>query len=161
MGLATAVGLCWKTLASSIPGFSPVPGTNVIHVGSRDFSSDEKRLFDQAGVKVITAEAIRQGGLRAVLDTALEELRTRVDKIYLHFDLDVLDPEVALANEFAPPNGLTVEQVEQAIVLTGDRFKICASAIASYDPRFDEEGEMIRAGTRIIKTVLKAASEQL
>lgn len=161
MGLATAVGLCWKTLASSIPGFSPVAGTDVIHVGARDFSSDEKQLFDRSGVKVITAEAIKQTGLRAALDKALEALRTRVERIYLHFDLDVLDPEVAQANEFAPPNGLTVEQVEQAIVMIGERFKICASTIASYDPRFDEEGQTMRAGTRIIKTVLKAASEQL
>src|SRR5215208_4203564 len=28
MGLATAVGLCWKALASSIQGFNPVPGGN-------------------------------------------------------------------------------------------------------------------------------------
>ena len=158
MGLATAVGLCWKTLAASIPGFSPIPGINVIHIGSRDFSSDEKQLFDQTGVRVITAEAIRESGLRAVLDTALEALLPRIDRIYLHFDLDVLDPAVARANEFAPPNGLTVEQVEQAIALIGDRFKICASAIASYDPRFDKEGQALRAGIGIMQAVLKAAA---
>jgi arginase len=158
MGLATAVGLCWKTLALSIPGFNPVPGSNVIHVGSRDFSSDEAALFAQEGVTVITAEIIRQSGLQAVFGSALEALRARADRIYLHFDLDVLDPGVAPANEFAPPDGLAVEQVEQAIALAADRFEICAGAIASYDPRFDGEGHMMRAGIQIIKAILQAAS---
>ena len=36
MCLATAVGLCWKALARSIPGFKQISGTNVIHCGSRD-----------------------------------------------------------------------------------------------------------------------------
>jgi arginase len=160
MGLATAVGLCWKTLASSIPGFRPVPGANVIHVGSRDVSSDEMCLFDQSGVKVITAENIEQNGLSALLDTALEALLPRVDSVYLHFDLDVLDPEVACANEFAPPNGLTIEQVEEAIELIGNKCKVSASGLAAYDPRFDEDGRTLQAGTRIIKTVLKTVREQ-
>lgn len=161
MGLATAVGLCWKNLASSIPGFSPVSGANVIHLGSRDFSSEEKMLFDQAGVKVITAEAIKQVGLESTLETALDMLQSRVHRIYLHFDLDVLDPELAPANEFAPPDGLTIEQVEQAIGLIGDRFKICASAVASYDPRFDKGGQIMSSGIRIIKAVLGASGGHL
>jgi arginase len=160
MGLSTAVGLCWKTLASSIPGFTPIPGSNVIHVGSRDFSSDEEQLFKQADVKIVTAEIIKQTGLRKALEPALEALRARVDRIYLHFDLDVLDPELAPANEFSPPNGLTVEQVEESIRLVGEWFKICGTAIASYDPRYDKEGQTMEAGTRIILEVLTAASEK-
>jgi arginase len=157
MGLATAVGLCWKALAFSIPGFAPVPGPNVIHVGSRDFSSDEAALFDQAGVQVLTARDIERGGLRVTFGPALAALRARADRLYLHFDLDVLDPEVAKANEFAPPDGLTVEQVEEAVALAGASFSICAGAVASYDPRFDEDGRAAGAGTRIIRAVLKAA----
>lgn len=35
MGLAIAVGRCWSGLASSIPGFSPLPEANVVLVGIR------------------------------------------------------------------------------------------------------------------------------
>jgi arginase family enzyme len=46
---------------------------------------------------------------------ALADLRSRVFRIYLHFDLDVLDPEGAPANEFAPPDGLTVSEIQEAM----------------------------------------------
>ena len=73
LGLARAVGLCWKTLASSIP--------NVIHVGCSDTNDDEKRLFDQAGVCVITAELVNQKDLPEMLGPALNRMWTCVETI--------------------------------------------------------------------------------
>lgn len=158
MGLATIAGLCWKGLAASIAGFHSISGRNIIHVGARDFSAEEKELFDLAGVAVVGAETIRRSGLREALESPFEVLRARVGRIYLHFDLDVLDPEETPANEFAPPDGLTVEQVEESIQMIGERFGICACGIASYDPRCDDQNKTLEAGVTIIKRVLEMSS---
>ena len=153
MGLATAAGLCWRKMAASIPNFIPIPGRDILHVGGRDFYPEEKALFEQSGGTIIGAEAIRRSGVQAALESALNALRSRVSRIYLHFDLDVLDPEVTPANEFAAPNGLSVEQIQEAIQLIGERFTICASGIASYDPQYDK-GAVLEAGITIMKNIL-------
>lgn len=157
MGLATAAGLCWRKMADSIPNFSPIPGSNILHVGGRDFDAEELTLFKRAGGTIVGADRIRQSSVSAALGPALEILRSRVSRLYLHFDLDVLDPELAPANEFAAPEGLTVAQVEEAIQMIGERFKICASGLASYDPQCDKGNEVLRAGVAIMKTVLADA----
>jgi arginase len=154
MGLATAVGLCWRKLAASIPGFTPVAGKNVIHVGVRDHSDDERRLFAESGVTVIEAEAINRLGVVKALEPAVTKLSAQVSRIYLHFDLDVLDPAQYPANEFVPPDGLTVEQVVQSIEMIGKRIRIEASAIASFDPVYDKTGMTLHAGKQIIEAVV-------
>jgi arginase len=154
MGLAIVAGLCWKTLAASVPTFSPIPAVNVLHVGGRDFEQEERALLDSCGVTVVGAEGIRRSGVRAALAPELQALRRRVEAIYLHFDLDVLDPQEAPANEFAPPDGLTLSQVEQALRMIGEQFRILASGIASYDSHSDRDDRALRAGVRIMQTIL-------
>jgi arginase len=158
MGLATAAGLCWGKMAASIPNFSPIPGRNILHVGGRDFYPEEKALFERSGGTIVGAETIRGSSMSAALEPALEALRSRVARIYLHFDLDVLDPGRAPANEFAAPDGLTVSQVQEAIRMIGERFTVCASGIASYDPQCDKKDEVLRAGVTIMKSVLAGAT---
>ena len=155
MGLATAVGLCWKKLAASIPGFTPIDGKNVIHVGVRDYSEDERQLFAGSGVAVIEAEAINRLGVSKAFESSLQKLRTSVERIYLHFDLDVLDPEKYPANEFSPPDGLTVEQVVDSVEIIGSRFEIAACGIASFDPKCDKADMTLHAGQQIMEAVLR------
>jgi arginase len=154
MGLATAAGLCWEKMAASIPNFRPVSGRNILHVGGRDFYPEEKALFEQAGGTIIPAGAIRQTSMPEALELSLKALRSRVSRIYLHFDLDVLDPELAPANEFAAPDGLSLAQVQEAIQMIGERFTICASGIASFDPQCDKNDEVLAAGIKIMKCIL-------
>jgi arginase len=157
MGLATAVGLCWKKLAASIPGFAPLEGKNVIHIGVRDYSEDERRLFSQSGVAVLEAETIRREGVVETLNAAIRDIGSRIQRVYLHFDLDVLDPQEWPANEFAPADGLTVEQIVKSIELLGSNFNIVACGIASFDPTIDQASKTLPAGVQIIETVLGAA----
>ena len=42
-------------------------------------------------------------------------LNERVDAVYLHIDLDVLDPALAPANHYNQPDGLTPAEVAEAI----------------------------------------------
>ncbi len=154
MALATAAGLCWKKMAASIPDFRPVSAASILHVGGRDFYPEEKTLFEESGGTIVGAETIRRSGIEKALNSALNALRVRVPRIYLHFDLDVLDPAEAPANEFAAPNGLSVSQIEKAIEMIGARFTISACGVASYDPRYDRRNVVLRAGLKVVKSVL-------
>ena len=154
MGLATAAGLCWEKMAASIPNFKPVWGRNILHVGGRDFYPEEQALFEQSGGSIIPASVIRKTSMREALELCLKDLGTRVSRIYLHFDLDVLDPTIAPANEFAVPDGLSLSQVQEAIQMIGKQFTICASGIASYDPQYDKKDKILTSGIEIMKSTL-------
>lgn len=156
MSLATATSRCWSALAATIPGFSPIPDANVIHVGVRDLDPAEKVLLDNSAITVLDAEQIKRTGVSYALEPALAALRGRIDRVYLHLDLDVLDPEAATANQYAVPGGLMVNQVEEAIGLVARHFPICASAITAYDPAFDPGNRMPSAAIRFAQWLLQS-----
>jgi arginase len=154
MGLAVAAGLCWKKMAASIPNFRPVAGEKILHVGGRDFDSQERILFRRKGVTVIDAAEIKQRDVTNALHPAIENLKSRVSCVHLHIDLDVLDPAEAPANEYATPGGLGVEQSLEAVNLLRENFKIVSLTIAAYDPKCDPEGKTRRAGFRLMRKIL-------
>jgi arginase family enzyme len=54
MGLATALGLCWHQLASSVPGYEPVQPEVTFLLGARDLNEPEggadNRISDHADI---------------------------------------------------------------------------------------------------------------
>ena len=127
MGLAIAAGYCWRKLAATIPGFRPTPPTHIVHVGGRDFDSLEAELLAQSGVNIISSEQMRRDA-KGVVSSILNSLGNRFQTVYVHIDLDVLDPATTPANSYAGrvPDGLTAEQVQTAIKLISEQFQIAA-----------------------------------
>jgi arginase len=150
MGISTLVGQCWRKLARRIPDFVPVPGARVLLVGSRDVEPDEEELLDRVGVhRVAALEDLR---------SALESLSGTVDGVYVHLDLDVLDPTEAVANQWTPPGGLTTEQLERAIREIQQHMPVKAFGIASYDPDCDRNQAALRAACVAATSIVGEAS---
>jgi arginase len=145
MGLAIAVGRCWKAMAMGVPGFAPVPEENVVMAWVRELDGAEQERLDASGVAVVGAHLIEKQGFRA-LAAVLDELKTRVSRVYVHVDLDVLDArKVGKANEFAAEGGPDAEELQAALGMVRERFEVAAAGIASYDPVFDADGRVLRA----------------
>jgi arginase len=153
MGLAIAVGHCWKTMARGVPGFSALPEENVVIVGVREVDPAERGRLDASGVAVVGAHLIEKQGLRA-LAVALDDLKTRVGRVYVHLDLDVLDAgKVGKANEFATEGGPDVEELEAALGMVRERFEVAAAGIAPYDPAFDTDGRILYASLACVRVL--------
>jgi arginase len=155
MALATAVGRCWGKLAATVPGFRPVPETQVVLLGAHDFDVDEHVLLDSSAVSLIDAERIRKHGLRAALEPRLSKIQTDTGRAYLHIDLDVLDPAEARANHFAPTGGLTLAELLGIVGFVRERFAVAATAITAYDPQYDEGDKAVRAAVDVIRELSK------
>lgn len=153
MSLAMAAGRCWKPLLGTIPGFGPVPETNIVHIGARDLDPEEEKLMRQSGMAlVLPGETIRER-----VRMAFDELSHRVSRLYLHVDIDVLEAGEARANQFAVSGkGVSVEDIEAVIRMAKDRFEVCAGAIASFAPEYDKEDQVLRAGIRIVEAFVAA-----
>ena len=80
----------------------------------------------------------------------LNAMAGKVRRVHVHLDLDVLDPDaVNPANEFAPQRGLRAEEVEACIWAIRERFEVTSATVASYDPSFDREGRVLKAGVTL------------
>jgi arginase len=137
MGIAILTGRCWRNLAASIPGFEPIPGDRIVLVGARDLEPAEEALLADAGVRCLSrAEDIRP------------ELLPQ--PVYVHLDLDVLDPAEAVANQWPTPGGLTAASIAHAL----SRLPVKAAGIASYDPAADSDGRAARAAATLLEALL-------
>jgi arginase len=137
MALAVLTGRCWREIASTIPGFAPVPDTNVVLAGARDLDPAEEILLEESEVRVVRGTAIRTAGVVAALGPALEALSARVRRLHFHLDADVLDEGEARANMFAAPDGLSISELTEVARLTAERFEIVSAAVTAYDPAID------------------------
>ena len=153
MALAMLTGRCWKALTGSLPGFEPVPESRVCLVGTRDVDPLEQELIDGGEVEQVPADDVDSG-----LGPVLDRFRESVTGVYLHLDLDVLDPSVGMANEMAAPGGLTVAQAVGAIAAIGRASPVKAVAVTAYDPACDHIGSVARAAFRLLDAVLASAS---
>jgi arginase len=156
MALAVATGRCWTSVAATIPGFRAVPDACVVLVGARDLDPAEGKLLDTSDVTQLPPPRFR-----ALFDSALDDLASRVTDVYLHVDLDVLDPAEGRVNVYAAPGGLRIDEVVRAIGDIGRRFAIRAAALTAYDPAFDGDGRVQAAGGRIARAIVDAASLRL
>jgi arginase len=93
----------------------------------------------------------------AGLTLALDRMRQRVHDIYVHIDLDVLDPAThGPANVFAAPDGLTVDQLASVLRSAASRFRVRAAALTAYDPSLDDDGRMCRAALALLEALADA-----
>jgi arginase len=145
MGLAMLLGDGWGELRATIEGLRPVPAENALLVAARDLEPTEADRVDASELRRADA---------GTLETALDELATRVDAVYVHIDLDVIDPSVARANVLAVEGGLETEQLEQALAAISGRFEIAAAALTAYDPSQDHENRIPAIGARLARQLL-------
>jgi arginase len=152
MALAMATGRCWIQLLERLPGFEPVASSNVLLLGARDLDPLEASLLVESRVTLL-----QPGEVDAGLAPALGRMRRRVRDVYVHVDLDVLDPAThGRANAFAAPDGLTVDQVVSALRITARRFRVRGAALTAYDPAFDGDGRMCRAALALLEALADA-----
>jgi arginase len=103
-------------------------------------------LLDQAGVRRV--ETVGE------MTNELQALVTLVEQIYLHVDLDVLDPAEATSNQWTPPGGINLQTLLDAIAEVRKRANLASLGIASYDPAVDQNGRALSAALDVVKVTL-------
>jgi arginase len=147
MPISILTGKAWRTLASSVPGFMPVPGDHIALFGARDLEPAEETLLKDVGVaRMTTAEELSNW----LLIEAKE-----FEQVYVHVDLDVLDPSVATANQWTPPNGISPEVLKDAIAAVREHAKVGALGIASYDPQSDKNGKALSVAVDAVQQLFE------
>jgi arginase len=156
MGLSILTGTGWRAMRETVPGYRPVPESNVVLVGIRDINPPEQaRLHASAVAVVLPTDAAER------IAPPLDRLRGRVADAYVHLDLDVLDPSEGRANEYAAPGGIATADVARIIDAVGSRLVIRGAAVTAYDPEADSEGRIPEAAATLMTRIATAAEAKV
>jgi arginase len=145
MSLSMVAGHCWRQLTDSVAGFKPVSEERIILIGARDFDNLEEKNFSPSAIRLITPEILKANA------KDLSGHLTPMESIYLHIDLDVIDPNYVRVNEYSTEGGLTPDELCEAIAFIKKQYSISAVAFTAYDPSYDPEKKV----PGIVKQVLE------
>jgi arginase len=146
LALTILTGSAWRTLRETIPGFEPVDERDVVLAAVRDLEPYQRDFLERSAVRSVP-------GAMDGLEAALDALRGRVDRVYLHLDLDALDADEARANPYAAPGGPSLDALLGAIDAVFERFTVAAAALTAYDPTCDSDGRAGEAARALLARV--------
>lgn len=144
MGLAMLTGRGWRALRHTIPGHRPIPERNVILAATRDLEPYQRRRLELSQLIQVPGEIDANA-----FDRAIADLSQRVERVYLHVDLDSIDSAEARANKYAAAGGPSLDRLSDSVGRVCQRFRVAAAAITAYDPELDDDERTLRAARRI------------
>lgn len=112
-------GSCFGLLENRFP----LKAVQIIHIGGREFDAAEERFINTSGIRAYTVQDIRAGRI------SVENLANHV---YVHLDLDVLDPSDFPYTPLPVANGLYSEEVFW--ILEHFKDKLVGLGIYEYKP---------------------------
>ncbi len=155
MPVATACGKCLSSLRERSGLRVPLQSPDVIMVGLRELDPPERQAIEADGIVTLSAEDLVTGSER--MHWAMRHLSDREGLIYVHVDLDILDPEVAPAAGLPARGGITGAQLGAGLAELMAYPKVGALALVSYSPDRDPDG----ATRREVMTAILGATAGL
>jgi arginase len=129
MPVATAAGLGLRNLRTTSTLDPPIPADRIVLVAARDLDSLENELLDQHHVSRLSVADVRTRSER--LRAEMERLSAEAALIYVHIDMDVLDPKEVPGHPLTVPDGPTSAELGQALTEMFRYAKVAALGIAS------------------------------
>lgn len=127
--------------------FSVLRPEQAILVGGRDFDPAEAAFIQSTNLAMVAVEDVLEHGF-APLDA---ELRLRkADKVYIHLDLDVLDPSEFGYVSYNVPNGFSVQCLADLISRLSNQYSVVGMSVTEFVPEgmkgLEQIQGFIRAG---------------
>ncbi|MFX1283351.1 MAG: arginase family protein [Promethearchaeota archaeon] len=160
MGLAIATGQCFQDISNIIENMRPIQESWTLHVGARDLDPEERELLESTEVLVVENVTLKEKGIQDGLLPKLLDLRSQTQDVYLHIDIDVIDPSVAPGVDFPASEGLLLDEMEIALKLIGENFQIKAAALTAYNPEKDIANKTLHVGFKLLQIILKIIENQ-
>lgn len=110
----------------------PVPVGRVVLAGTRAFDEAEAAWVAEQGIRVLPPDELTADTLVAAIEG------TGASAVYLHIDLDVLDPAEFSSLGYPEPFGVTTATLLESIRAVRGRFELAGAAICEFAPATPE-----------------------
>jgi arginase len=154
MPVAVAAGHALTNLRRTAGLLEPLPIEDILWAGVRDLDPLEAERFDEYQVRRVSVDDLRTRS--SALGDAMASLAEQVEAIYVHVDMDVLDPAEVPGHSLAVEGGPTSRELADAIALMFDEPKTRALGIASTPAgSLDAEGLSRQAALNLIEGAIR------
>jgi arginase len=158
MPVAISCGLCLTRLRMTC-GLDPaLPTKYVTFAGLRDLDPLEQELIDRHQMERITVEEIK--ALSSNVRKQMDRLSSLTDRIYVHVDLDVLEPSEMPGAGLPVPDGPTAKELAAALKVMFECPKAAAFGVASYPAGRDPEGIGLKSVFVLIEGVIRGVQSR-
>jgi arginase len=156
MPVAIAAGHALHNLRKTTGLDEPLPMSHIMWGGVRDLDPLEADRFREYEVRQVSVRDIRE--INENFRNQFRALADAVDVIYVHVDMDVLEPDEVPGHGLAVPDGPSSKALAAAIGTMFENPKTVALGIAS-TPSFnaDPDGVSRRAALNLIEGAIKGA----
>ena len=159
MPVAIAAGHALHNLRRTTGLVEPLPMDHIMWGGVRDLDPLEAERFREYEVRQVSVDDIRN--ISENFRRQFAALAQEVDVIYVHVDMDVLEPDEVPGHGLAVPDGPSSEALAAAIAVMFENPKTAALGIAS-TPSFnrDPDGRSRRAALNLIEGAIRGANSR-
>lgn len=155
MPLAALAGRCLPALAAAAGLRGPVDEGRIALLGARDLDPLERAALEASPVAVLAPERLR-GDLGA-LDGALGRAAAG-GPVYLHIDVDVLDPAEMPGVVYPTPGGLSLPELEALLRTVRARGAPAAVTLTAVNLADGHEEAILDAAVRVARAALAEPS---
>ena len=148
MPVAIATGRALQNLRLDATLDPPLRDEDVVMGGVRLTDPLEQDLLDHSKIQQLSVSDIRQ--ITPAVWTQLDRLNAQVDKLYIHIDMDVLDPREVSMHVNKVPGGPSSEELAHLLEQIFARYPKATSVGFATIPPSDPGGLSIAALNRMI-----------
>lgn len=158
MPVAIATGLCLERLRQQCGLEVPLRSEYVTMAGVRATDPLEQEIIDQSNIHHITVEELRH--LSPAIGNEMTRLSKLTDLIYIHIDLDVLDPVEVPGHGLTAKGGPTSKELGACLEHMFTFPKAAGLGIACYPVGQDPQGIALRSVYTLIEHAIRGAKQQ-
>ncbi|WP_008317626.1 arginase family protein [Leptolyngbya sp. PCC 6406] len=111
--------------------FSTLRAEQVFLIGAREFDAPEKSFVQQKKLSIFSAESINDGDIDRLF---LMLDKTNADKLYIHLDLDVIEPEEFPHVACPTSGGIYIERLRDLLVGLRNNFDVVGCSVLEFLP---------------------------
>lgn len=153
MPVAISTGLCLHHIRRASGLEPPLPMSYVTMLGVRDTDPSEQYLIDTYRIPQITVEDVKTQSSR--ITEEIDRLAALTDLIYVHIDLDILDPSVMPGLNTPVDGGPTAEELSKILETTFKHQKVEGLGLASYPADKDPDRIGLKSIFKLVKGAVK------
>jgi arginase len=150
MPLASVCGYGLENLRQNAGLETPVDEEHVMILGVRDLDAPEKELLDRTAITCQSPVDLAAGKDRPAASIHFGAVKG----VYLHLDIDCLDPQYAPGVSFKTPNGISPQQVVAEVNSIRQYSPLAALTLSAINPALDQEGKTVQTGIDLLIEIL-------
>jgi arginase len=153
MPVAVATGRALQRMRLDAKLEPPLPDRYVVMGGVRLTDPLEQHLLDESRIVQVSVDDLRRS--TPAVFAQLDRLSRMTDKLYIHTDMDVLDPREVMAHGNKVPGGPSSEELAKLFESIFRRYPTASAIGFATIPPTDEGGLSIAAVNRMIAAAVR------